>query len=55
MSKDSPLWVIKARSQSPGLDIFGPEKEILPFAYDMRHIIIGAVAPVANKDGFSPG
>jgi len=36
------------------MEIFGPEEEILPFVYDMFHIIIGAVALVTINTIFLP-
>lgn len=34
------------------MDVFGTKQKILAFFYHMRHVIIRAISPVANKDIF---
>ena len=46
---------IKIPNKPFGMDVFCAEEEILAFFQHMRHVVIGTVSPVADKDIPGPG
>ncbi len=49
------FWDAEIANKPFGEDVFDPEKEILSFFDDMRHIVIGAIAPVTHIDVLAAG
>lgn len=44
------IWEIEVMQKPFGVDVFRTEEEELPFVYDMGHVIIGTISPVADKN-----